>query len=56
MEGDISAVQLTQNLMKLGEGKIPNKPSRDLMKLADRLYHIVTRERGLKNWVSPFLQ
>ena len=43
-EGDISAVQLAQNLMKLGEGKIPGKLSSDLMKLADELCRIITRE------------
>jgi hypothetical protein len=43
-EGDISAVQLAQNLMKLGEGKIPGQPSSDRMKLADKLCHIITRE------------
>jgi len=30
--------------MKLGEGKIPGKPSSDLMKLADKLSHIITGE------------
>jgi len=43
-EGDISAVQLEQDLMKLGEGEIPGEPSSDLMKLADKLCHIITRE------------
>ena len=43
-EGDISAMQLAQNLMKLGEGKIPDKPPSDLMKLAVKLCHIITRD------------
>jgi len=30
--------------MKLGEGKIPGKLSSDLMKLADELCRIITRE------------
>lgn len=43
-EGDLSAVQLAQSLMKLAEGEIPGKLSSDLMKLADKLCHIITRE------------
>jgi hypothetical protein len=43
-EGDISTVQLPQNLMQPDEGKIPGRPSSEIMRLADKLCHIVTTE------------